>query len=162
MKVVVAKSPLHETGLINKLVRDYLREDAFFGDLQCHLPVRSSTGDWINARANFPSERRSLLKKTLESQYQRIGLYSDAIAAQIEQIELPNTFTVCTGQQVGILLGPLYTTLKILSAISLCAELKKQHPDKNFIPLFWMASEDHDVEEIQSFSFFGNRYTLEL
>jgi bacillithiol biosynthesis cysteine-adding enzyme BshC len=158
MKVVVAKSPLHETGLINKLVRDYLREDAFFGDLQCHLPVRSNTGDWINARANFPFERRSLLKKTLESQYQRIGLYSDAIAAQIQLIELPNTFTVCTGQQVGILLGPFYTTLKILSAISLCAELKKQHPDKNFIPLFWMASEDHDIEEIRAVYFGGNRY----
>jgi hypothetical protein len=66
MKVVVAKSPLHETGLINKLVRDYLREDAFFGDLQCHLPARSNTRDWIKARANFPFERRSLLKKTLD------------------------------------------------------------------------------------------------
>jgi bacillithiol biosynthesis cysteine-adding enzyme BshC len=51
---------------------------------------------------------------------------------------------------------------KILTTIKLAEELTLLFPENKFVPVFWMASEDHDVEEIQSFSFFGNRYTLEL
>lgn len=150
MQVNISQSPLHTSGLVNNLVRDYLSADDFLKGLFIHKPHESSVLDWIDARKNFSQEKRLLLKNTLASQYTNCGLYSDVIERRIALLEQPNTYTVCTGQQVGILLGPLYTTLKILSVISLCDELKKRHPDNNFIPIFWMATEDHDLLEIQS------------
>ena len=53
---------------------------------------------------------------------------------------------VITGQQPGLLLGPAYTIYKALSAISICHWLKKQ--DIEARPVFWVASEDHDLHEI--------------
>ena len=159
MKVVFSSAPFHESELVNKLVKDYLNEDAFFSRLIAHSPIAGITSDWLKARKDFPHEQRVLLKEALVSQYERIGLYSNDIAERIALLEQPNTFTVCTGQQLGVLLGPLYTTLKILSTFSLSAELKKRHPDKNFIPVFWMASEDHDIDEIKSVRIGENTYT---
>jgi bacillithiol biosynthesis cysteine-adding enzyme BshC len=161
MKVNTEKLPLHISGLVNNLVRDYLNDDPFFNELKALPPNLNNSAEWIAARADFPAERRSLLKKILQAQYQRIGHYSEALARQIELLERPNTFTVCTGQQLGLLLGPFYTTLKILSAISLCAELKKRHPENNFVPIFWMAGEDHDIEEIRTVHVGNISYTWE-
>lgn len=161
MQVNISQSPLHTLGLVNNLVRDYLSADDFLKGLFTHKPHESSVLGWIDARKDFPYEKRLLLKNTLASQYKKCGLYSDEIERRIALLEQSNTYTVCTGQQVGLLLGPMYTTLKILSTVSLCDELTKRHPDKNFIPVFWMAGEDHDLSEIQS-AFFGTKsYTWE-
>jgi bacillithiol biosynthesis cysteine-adding enzyme BshC len=161
MQVNISQSPLHTSGLVNNLVRDYLNADDFLSDLFTHKPYESSVLEWIDARKDFPHEKRLLLKNTLASQYKKCGLYSDEIERRITLLEQSNTYTICTGQQVGLLLGPMYTTLKILSAVSLCDELTKRHPDKNFIPVFWMAGEDHDLSEIQS-AFVGSKsYTWE-
>lgn len=161
MQVNISPSALHLSGLVNNLVRDYLNSDDFLSDLFTHKPHESSVLDWIDVRKDFPYEKRLLLKNTLASQYKKCGLYSDEIERRLALLEQSNTYTVCTGQQVGLLLGPMYTTLKILSAVSLCDELTKRHPDKNFIPVFWMAGEDHDLSEIQSAFFGSESYTWE-
>ncbi|RCK76697.1 MAG: hypothetical protein IGBAC_1059 [Ignavibacteriae bacterium] len=59
-----------------------------------------------------------------------------------------NTFAVVTGQQVGILGGPLYTFYKIISLIKLVEQLNIKFQGYNFIPFFWLESEDHDFEEV--------------
>ena len=63
-----------------------------------------------------------------------------------------NTFTVTTGHQLNLFTGPLYFLYKIVSAINLAARLKKEFPKDNFVPVYWMATEDHDFEEIQYFN----------
>lgn len=71
----------------------------------------------------------------------------------IQNIELLNdnkTIAVFTGQQVGLLGGPLYTVYKLFTTIKLCEELTESFPEFNFIPVFWMAGDDHDFEEISS------------
>src|SRR5882757_3820016 len=58
------------------------------------------------------------------------------------------SYTITTGHQLNIFAGPLYFLYKIATAIKLAQQLKAAHPDKNFVPAYWMASEDHDFAEI--------------
>ncbi len=73
----------------------------------------------------------------------------DAPQKVMENIEMlldENTYAVITGQQPGIFTGPLYTIYKALSAIIVASNLSdKKHP---LVPIFWNASEDHDLSEI--------------
>ena len=70
-----------------------------------------------------------------------------------------NTFTVTTGHQLNIFSGPLYFHYKILTVINAAKALRKRFPTYNFVPVYWMASEDHDAQEIASFRLFGKTYT---
>src|SRR4029079_1163324 len=54
--------------------------------------------------------------------------------------------------------GPLYFIYKILSTIKLAQNLSKDFPENNFVPLFWLASEDHDIAEIDHFHLWNNTY----
>src|SRR5690606_12180634 len=53
-----------------------------------------------------------------------------------------------TGHQLNLFTGPLYFIYKIVTTINLALELKIAYPEKNFVPVYWMATEDHDFEEI--------------
>jgi bacillithiol biosynthesis cysteine-adding enzyme BshC len=69
-----------------------------------------------------------------------------------------NTFTVTTGHQLNLFTGPLYFLYKIISTINLTKELKAKYPIYNFVPIYWMATEDHDFEEINYFNFKGKKF----
>ena len=66
--------------------------------------------------------------------------------ANIERLRQPDSVVVITGQQAGLFTGPLYTVFKALTAIKLAEELRGR--GVNAIPMFWIASEDHDFEEV--------------
>jgi len=68
----------------------------------------------------------------------------------IELLRQSNTIAVVTGQQVGIFSGPLYTIYKAITVIKLCESLKEKFDEFNFVPIFWMATDDHDFEEINN------------
>ncbi|HBS52449.1 MAG TPA: bacillithiol biosynthesis cysteine-adding enzyme BshC, partial [Flavobacterium sp.] len=69
-----------------------------------------------------------------------------------------NTFTITTGHQLNLFSGPLYFLYKIISTINLASELKAKYPHSNFVPVYWMATEDHDFEEINYFNFNGKKF----
>jgi bacillithiol synthase len=65
---------------------------------------------------------------------------------------------VVAGQQVGLLTGPLYTFLKAVAAIGIARDLSAR-TDAPVLPLFWMATEDHDVLEVNRVTLGGRRFT---
>jgi len=102
----------------------------------------------------FSHEQRLILANTLEENYKAVPRKKQALA-QIKLLKEKNTYTVTTGHQLCLYGGPLYFFLKIIHTIRLSEVLKEHYPGYNFIPIFWMASEDHDSDEINSLHLFG-------
>jgi bacillithiol biosynthesis cysteine-adding enzyme BshC len=90
---------------------------------------------------------RTELVEVLKNQYQNLNT-SELVLQNIESLKNHNTFTITTGHQLNIFTGPLYFIFKIVTAINLAKNSKAAFPDKNFVPVYWMATEDHDFEEI--------------
>ncbi len=95
---------------------------------------------------NFKGDR-ALLVEILQKQYGLIKS-SSSVKANINLLADEHTFTVTTGHQLNIFTGPLYFIYKIVSTINLARELRHEFPNYNFVPVYWMATEDHDFEEI--------------
>jgi bacillithiol biosynthesis cysteine-adding enzyme BshC len=93
------------------------------------------------------SGNRDLLMNTIKRQYAQLSP-SALVAENINLLADDRTFTITTGHQLNIFTGPLYFIYKIVTAIKLAADLKQQFPACNFVPVYWMATEDHDFEEI--------------
>ena len=75
--------------------------------------------------------------------------------ANIDFLRDDNCVAVVTGQQVGLFTGPLYTIYKAITAVKLSARLGEQFPENKFVPIFWLAGEDHDFEEVSSVSVYN-------
>jgi bacillithiol synthase len=71
--------------------------------------------------------------------------------ANVERLRSPRCVAAVSGQQVGLFTGPLYTIYKALSAVKLAGCLTQRGTE--CVPVFWMASEDHDWEEVRSVEF---------
>lgn len=107
----------------------------------------------IDAR-ELSVETRQILRDALMDQY-RGTEGSDATLAHIQALGNAHTFTVTTGHQLSAFTGPLYFVLKIMHAIRLSEELQRLYPEHHFVPVYWMATEDHDFEEIRGLEIFG-------
>ncbi|MEM9858047.1 MAG: bacillithiol biosynthesis cysteine-adding enzyme BshC [Bacteroidota bacterium] len=105
----------------------------------------------------FSAERRKILCQALVNQYQNLSL-TDQVNSNLEALSKPNTFTITTGHQLNLFTGPLYVIYKIVTVINACKVLAQKYPNYNFVPVYWMASEDHDFEEIDHFRFDGKKY----
>ena len=108
----------------------------------------------------FKTEQRNVLATAVSAQAGDIKL-SDLSSANIASLRNENTFTITTGHQLNLLSGPLYSIYKIGQVISICQTLSKKYPNQNFVPVFWMATEDHDFEEINHINLFGDKIAWE-
>jgi len=72
----------------------------------------------------------------------------DPIKANIEKLSRPDSLVVFSGQQVGMLLGPMYTVIKALTSYKLAKKLEASL-NRPVVPCFWMATDDHDFDEIK-------------
>lgn len=106
----------------------------------------------------FSDESRKLLVTQLLEQNKN-AVISDKTKENINALSDSNTFTITTGHQLSLFTGPLYFIVKIVHVIKMCEELKVAYPNNNFVPVYWMASEDHDFEEIQSANIFNQKFT---
>jgi bacillithiol biosynthesis cysteine-adding enzyme BshC len=147
MKSDCSYLPIRKTGKFSPIVCDYIDQDPFLDSFYEAAPTLENFAGFIE-RKSQQTCNRTLLVDVLKEQYLKAGLLDVALTNTIDRLRSNSCFTITTGQQIGILLGPLYTTLKIISAIRLAEELRKTYTNHDFIPVFWMATEDHDVEEI--------------
>ena len=99
---------------------------------------------------------RTTLVKVLKEQYQ--GLKTTPLVLEnIEKLQSENTFTIITAHQPSLFTGPLYFIYKNITAINLTKQLTAKYPDYQFVPVFWMGSEDHDFEEINHLNIFNKK-----
>ncbi len=103
---------------------------------------------------------RSQIGAILEEQQIRLGTGKNAEAHAL-LLQQEGTFAVVTGQQVGILGGPLYTLYKVITAIKLAEKLNNELPSYNFVPVFYLEAEDHDYDEISKISIIDARNELQ-
>src|SRR5690606_20375531 len=100
---------------------------------------------------------RTALVQSLKAQYEGLLANNQEVAANIDALLDERTFTVTTGHQLNIFTGPLYFIFKIATAIRLAGDLKAAFPDCHFVPVYWMATEDHDFAEINHTQLHGKR-----
>lgn len=90
---------------------------------------------------------RNILSEVLLEQNQYPGVTEETLD-NIRALGSPGTMAIVTGQQVGLLTGPIYTIYKAITAVKLADELNLRYPEHKFVPVFWLEGEDHDFEEV--------------
>ena len=145
------------SGYFSKLIVDYLDQKAELKTLYNRFPTLENFKLQIEEKSkNFPIRNREILVNALLNQHQKFEI-SEATSTNIELLKDSKTFTITTGHQLNLFTGPLYFIYKIISVINLTKELKITYPENNFVPVYWMATEDHDFDEINYFNFKGNK-----
>jgi bacillithiol biosynthesis cysteine-adding enzyme BshC len=129
-----------------------------FSDFQYHFDrvasfYRYAPGDpaaYASAahEITYPAERRAALVAALRAR--------NGESPTLERLAQPGTVAVVTGQQVGLFSGPAYTIYKALTAARLAAHLTEQGIPA--VPIFWLATEDHDFAEVNHNFVFDSRH----
>jgi bacillithiol biosynthesis cysteine-adding enzyme BshC len=146
------------SGYFTPLMNDYLNQKSSLEALYNHFPtIENFEKQLIEKQQNYNSKRREILVSILNKQYQSLTI-SDLTKNNIALLLEENSFTITTGHQLNLFTGPLYFLYKIISTINLTKELKSKYPTYNFVPIYWMATEDHDFEEINYFNFKGKKF----
>ena len=142
-----------ESGYYSKIIVDYLNQnDAIKPFYNRFSSLESFENQIVEKAKNYASENRKVLVDVLKKQYLQVDT-SELVTKNISLLEKPNTFSITTGHQLNLFTGPLYFLYKIISTINICKQLNNKYLKQNFVPLFWMATEDHDFEEINYFNF---------
>jgi len=144
-----------EFALSSQLIRDLIDEKVdvkpFVRDYFSKANLLSS----LNQR-RFGDESRQVLVDVLTDQNNQIKL-SAKTKDNIASLKSDRTFTITTGHQLNMATGPLYTIYKIVEVINWTEQLNAELGEHHFVPVFWMATEDHDFEEINHINLFGQK-----
>lgn len=143
----------HSTSLLTDYIYHYDRVGKFYNgaphDLRSFQAVASQL-------ASFTFDRAGICA-ILERQNRAFGCGQPTLE-NIDRLRQPGTFAVVTGQQVGLLSGPAFTLYKALTTVRLAQSLAEQGIP--CVPIFWLATEDHDLEEVSRAETFDDEYNL--
>ena len=151
--------PFRDTTYFSSLICDYLEASKTLEPFYNKFPNLENFKAQIEEKRHsegVSESHRKLLVSSLKNQYKNFNV-SEITNQNIESLKLKETFTVTTGHQLNIFTGPLYFVYKIISAINLCKSLKTTYPGYHFVPVYWMATEDHDFDEINYFNLNGKK-----
>lgn len=136
----------NQTNAFTKIVLDYLNGSKDLRNFYAETPTLSGVEAVIKKKQSQPVNRKVLVD-VLKQQYASITT-TEVVKANIELLLLEETFTVTTAHQPNLFTGPLYFIYKILHTIKLAEYLKAQLPSYNFVPVYYMGSEDADFAEL--------------
>jgi bacillithiol biosynthesis cysteine-adding enzyme BshC len=155
------KIPIGDAKAFSAFFLDYISQKDTLKPFYNRFPLLENFKPQIADKSkSFPTEHREILVKTLQRQYASLTP-ADAVKKNISSLADARTFTVTTGHQLNIFTGPLYFIFKIVTVINACKSLKEKFPDYHFVPVYWMASEDHDYDEIKYFRLYCKKYVWE-
>lgn len=151
--------PYNETGYFSTLMCDYLAEKSTLKPFYNRFPKLENFEAQIQEKQQSSLtdvSQRTVLVKALQEQYSKVNA-SEITLENIQKLASESTFTITTGHQLNLFTGPLYFLYKIISTINLTTTLKEKYPNYEFVPIYWMASEDHDFDEISFFNYKGKK-----
>jgi bacillithiol synthase len=146
MDCTAQRIPYRQTGKFTNIVLDYLDHAANLKPFYAHAPTLQGLQKAIDARKKFNTNREILVQE-LKKQYATVSP-SIPVQKNIESLLSENTFTVTTAHQPNIFTGPLYFIYKILHTIKLAEHLAASFKEYKFVPVFYMGSEDADLDEL--------------
>ncbi len=145
--------------LYNKYTNDYRAKGSLrYKDFSEYSPFDIDSISKFIEQYNWDGNRDELCDT--------LSVYADKIDAtqetrnNIELLSKVNTIAVVSGHQPSLLGGPLFVFLKIASVISLTNSLNLLNLSKKFVPVFWVASEDHNLAEYNTVSFYDKSYDI--
>ena len=165
MKYTATSIPYSATGVFSSLVNDYISGNGTARDYVPYTPNLEGIKKAIQQR-KFSAIQRQTLVSVLENQYHLLGTIKDEkntaafekVQANIGLLKNDNCFAVTTAHQPNLFTGPLYFFYKIIHVIKLAAELKAQFPENDFVPVYYMGSEDADLAEVGSYNIDGAKH----
>ena len=143
-------------GKFSTLIRDYLNQNEKTSAFYSKFPSKTNLVAQAHEKLG-QYKNRDIVYAALKNQLSGLDLSSKQME-NLEKLQLSNSVTITTGHQLNLLTGPLYFFYKIIEVLKACEEMNQIHPEINFIPVFWMATEDHDFEEINHFYFKDQKF----
>ncbi|MFN0083090.1 MAG: bacillithiol biosynthesis cysteine-adding enzyme BshC [Ferruginibacter sp.] len=146
MAFKATKIAYKETNSFSKIVLDYLDDASQLKEFSNYPINIEGFKKAVKDRAEY-NVNRTLLVDVLNIQYATVDK-SEKLEKNIQSLLQQNTYTVCTAHQPNIFTGHLYFIYKILHAIKLSEALKEAMPENNFVPVYYMGSENADLDEL--------------
>lgn len=155
MNCTSTRLPYRQTGAFSKIAMDYIDQADALKPFFALPPTLQGLQKAIENRKQFTTNRDELVKE-LKKQYENVST-TEKVKANIELLSSADTFTITTAHQNNIFTGPLYFIYKIVHAIKLADSLKTSLPDYNFVPIFYIGSEDADLDELNHIHLGGEK-----
>ena len=146
MDCISTRLPYRQTGVFSRIALDYIDRAPAIEPFFAYTPTLQGIQQAIAARKKYQTNR-PLLVRELKKQYEGAAVH-DKVKSNIDLLLADDTFTITTAHQNNIFTGPLYFIYKIIHAIKLAGHLKASLPAYNFVPVFYIGSEDADLEEL--------------
>ncbi len=155
MDCISTRLPYRQTNAFSKTALDYIDQAPALRSFYAQLPSLQGIQKAIEAHLPFKTPREILVKE-LQKQYETVKT-AERVQKNIQLLSSANTFTITTAHQNNIFTGPLYFIYKIIHAIKLADHLKASLPQYDFVPVYYIGSEDADLDELNHIHLGGEK-----
>ncbi len=149
--------PYQQVPHSSALFLDYLYQFGRVSDFYKGPPYALSSYKTVASQLHSLERDRGEVCAILLRQNKAFGC-GEATVENLQRLSEPGTFAVVTGQQVGLFGGPAFTIFKAMTTVRLARYLTEQGVPA--VPVFWLATEDHDLAEVAEVATFDDEYNL--